>query len=156
MINIVNSTPFLRTSREFPEDLRIIADQLQKSYVDIANVVNARTIGLFPINNPAITGELYFTPSKQQTFRQVYTFTSTASINHNIRNVKPGQFINCFGSYTNGTNTFGLFFASSVAIAGQITFYVTSTQIVFLTGAGAPSITPNGKGFIVLSWLSDP
>jgi hypothetical protein len=69
---------------------------------------------------------------------------------HQIKNVTPGQFTKCSGSYTDGINSFGLFFASSVAIAGQTTFYISPTQIVFLVGAGAPVLT---SGLIILEWL---
>jgi len=150
--NVVNQTAFLRTSREYPEEVHQLSFELNKTYVDIAIAVNSRTIGIFPTNRPAITGEAFFlTTAKQQTFRQIYPFSSTASINHGIKNVRPGQFTKCTGSYTDGTNSFGLFFASSVAIPGQITFYVTSTQIVFSVGAGAPALT---SGLIILEWLS--
>jgi hypothetical protein len=44
-----------------------------------------------------------------------------------------------------------MFAASSVAIAGQITFNLTPTFINFSIGAGAPSFS---KGIIVLEWLS--
>lgn len=154
MTSIINQVPYLRTSREFPEELQQLTVQVNKSYVDIANAVNSRTIGLFPVNRPAITGESWFLikNQRQQTLRQTYTFTSTASINHGIQVTDTDQFTRCFGSYTNGTNSFGLFWGTSVAIAGQITFYITSTQIVFLVGAGAPALT---SGRIVLEWLSD-
>lgn len=153
--NIVNQVAFLRTSREFPEDLHQLTVEVNKSYLDTSQAVNARTIGIYSTSRPAITGNGYFLTSnqKQQTFRQVFTFTATTSINHDITNVTPGQFINCFGSYTDGTSSFGLIFGTSVAVAGLITFYVTSTQIVFGVGAGAPAIS---SGRIVLEWISAP
>lgn len=153
MTDIINRVPYLRTSREFPEDIQPLTVQLNKSYVDIANAVNDRTIGLFPVNRPAITGESWFLTQnqRQQTLRQVYTFTTTTSIDHGISVTDTNQFTHCYGSYTDGTNSFGLFWGTSVAIAGQITFYVTSTQIVFLVGAGSPALT---KGKITLEWLS--
>ncbi len=153
--NVVNQVPYLRTSRDFPKDIDELSIQLSKSYLDIANVVNQRIIGIFPTVRPAITGESYFITNnqRQQTLRQVYTFTNTIAINHNIKNVFPNQFTSCYGSYTDGINSYGLFFATSVAIAGQITFYITSTQIIFLIGAGAPAMT---SGRIVLTWLSSP
>ncbi len=153
--NVVNQMPYLRTTREFPEEIHQLTVELGKSYLDIANVVNNRTIGLYPINRPAITGESYFIRrnERQQTFRQVYVFTTTASINHGITIIDPAQFTSCFGSYTDGINSYGLIFATSVAIAGQITFYITATQIVFVLGAGAPALT---SGKIVLHWLSQP
>jgi hypothetical protein len=153
MTNPINSAPYLRTSREFPEDLQPLAVQLTKSYIEIANAVNNRTISLFPVNRPAITGESWFLRmnQRQQTLRQVYTFTTTAAIDHGISVTDTNQFTHCYGSYTDGTNSFGLFWTSSVAIAGQLTFYITSTQIVFLVGAGSPVLT---DGKIILEWLS--
>ena len=153
--NVVNAVAYLRTSREFPEDLHQLTVESNKAYIDTANAINVRIIGIFPVTRPAITGESWFLVNnqRQQTFRQVYTFTATTAINHGITNVVPGQFTRCFGSYTNGINTYGLIFATSVAIAGQITFYVTATQIVFVVGAGAPALT---SGRIVLEWLSQP
>ena len=152
----MNQVAFLRTSRNFPEDLTQLTVESNKSYVDIASAVNSRTIGLYPTTRSAITVNEYFLVSnaKQQTLRQAYTFTSTSSIAHTINNVSPGQFINCFGSYTNGTNTFGLIFGTSGGtIPNQISFYVTSTQIVFEVDGGAPTLT---SGIIVLEWLSRP
>jgi hypothetical protein len=154
--NVTNPVAFLRTSRNFPEDLQQLTVESNKSYVDIAAAVNDRIIGSFPTTRPAQTGEVYFIKSNQRqaTFRQVYTFTSTTSISHGIDNVVPGQFISCFGSYTDGTNTYGLIFGSNGGtIPNQISFYVTSTQIVFEVNGGAPALT---SGIIVLSWLANP
>jgi hypothetical protein len=150
-----NQIAYLRTSREFPEEIHQLSVEVNKSYIDIANAINVRTIGIFPTNRPAVTGESYYLVNnqKQQTLRQVYTFTTTSSIAHGITVTTPNQFTSCFGSYTDGTNSYGLIFATSVAIAGQITFYVTSSQIVFVVGAGAPALT---SGRIVLQWLSQP
>lgn len=154
--NVVNQTAYLRTAKEFPEDVHQLSFEVNRTYVDIANAVNNRTIGIYPTNRPAVTGNSFFlTTNRRQTFRQIYSVTAAdiaaGFINHNIRNVIPGQFIQCCGSYTDGTNTFGLFFASSVAIAGQTTFYVTSTQIILLVGGGAPVLT---SGIIILEWIT--
>jgi hypothetical protein len=153
--NVVNNAPYLRTTREFPPEVETLARQVNKSYLDIAEAVNFRTIGLYPTNRPAITGERYYiTANKpQQTLRQIYRFTATTAINHGIQVIDPSQFTSCFGSYTDGTNSYGLIFGTTVAVAGLITFYITSTQIVFVLGAGAPALT---TGTIVLHWLSQP
>lgn len=155
MNTIVNQAAFIKTSRLFPEEAHDLSLELNKAYIDIARTINDRTIGIFPITSQAITGEGWFVSNnaRQQTLRQVFTFTTTASINHNIKNVVANQFTRCFGSYTDGTNNYGLFWATSVAIPGQITFYVTATQIVFVVGAGAPALT---SGRIILEWLSQP
>lgn len=153
--NVVNQMPYIRSSRQFPQDPQALQVELDKSYIDIASAVNLRVIGIHATVRPSITGEQWFIANNrmQQTLRQVYSFTATTAINHNIPNVIPGQFLHCYGSYSDSTNTFGLIFGTSVAIAGQISFYVTSTQIIFVVGAGAPALT---SGVIVLHWVSRP
>lgn len=153
--NVINQIAFLRTSREFPEEIKQMSVEVNKSYVDIASAVNARTIGLYSTTRPTITGDSWYLSGnlKQQTLREIYTFTATTAINHGIPNLIPGQVIPCYGNYTDGTNSYGLIYGTSVAVAGLITFYVTATQIIFSVGAGAPSLT---SGIIVLQWLSSP
>lgn len=153
--NVVNQTPYLRTSRNFPVDAAQLTIEVNKSYVDIANAVNSRTIGIFPSGNPAVGGESWFINSsnRQQSLRQIYPFTALGNIPHNIKTAGISQFTKCSGSFTDGTNWYGAIFASNVAIAGQISFYITPTNIVILAGAGAPTIS---KGIIVLEWLSNP
>ncbi len=153
--NLVNQTPYLRTSRNFPNEMEQLVVEVNKSYIDTASAVNNRTISIFTTNRPAINGESWFllNNQRQQAFRQVYTFTTTANIPHGIKVIDPSQFVRCFGTYTDGTNSYGLIYGSNVAIAGQISFYITATNIVFLTGAGAPAVT---KGVVVLEWLNQP
>lgn len=160
--NVINQIPYLRTSREFPREISELCQQIDKSYVDIANAVNQRTIGLFPSNRPAITGESYFIykNERQQSLRQVYTFTNTATISTTIRYNSVRFFSKPSGSFTDGTNYYGLLYASNVAIAGQISFYLqpspalnpTTYNIVFLSGAGAPTLS---SGLIILEWLTN-
>lgn len=151
--NIVNQMPYLRTSREFPGEAEKLTLEVNKAYVDIAKVVNERTIGIFPTTRPAITGESWYLVNnqKQQTFRQVYPFTTTASITHEINLAEIYGFSRLFGQYTDGTNWYGLIPTSTVAIAGQLGFYVSPTQIVFTLGGGAPVPT---LGLVILEWLS--
>lgn len=155
--NVVNQVAYLRTSRDFPfDDAKQLAVEANKAYVDTANAINNRTISIFPTNRPAINGESWFLTGnlRQQAFRQVYTFTTTANIPHGITVIDPAQFIRCFGSYTDGTNSYGLIFGSNTAtIPGQISFYITSTNIVFEVDAGAPAVT---NGTVVLEWISQP
>jgi len=150
--NIVNQVAFLRTSRNFPQEIDELALELSKSYLDTAMAVNDRTIGIFPANKPAITGESWFpTNRKQQSFRRIFTFTTTANIAHNLTFNQLDYISLGRGQFTDGTNWYGLIFGSNVAIAGQISFYLDPTNIVFSVGAGAPALT---KGIIILEWLS--
>lgn len=157
--NVVNQVAFLRTTREFPEELHQLTVEVNKTYVDIANAVNNRIIGIFPVNRPAITGENWFITSnlRQQSLRQVYTFTTTADIPIGFKLPRISEFTRCWGVFTDGTSWYGIIFGSNVAIAGQLSFYITtgtptSDVIRFVVGVGAPVMT---KGKIVLEWISD-
>lgn len=156
-MNVINKSPFIQTSRKFPNDeLSELAFQINLAYVDIANAVNKRTISLYSSERPSITGESWFITnnSSQSSFRQVYPFTTLpASIPHNIDISSINRFSLLYGSFTDGANWYGVIAGSNVAVAGQISFYITTTNIVFLTGAGAPVPT---MGTVVLEWLSQP
>lgn len=151
----MNQVAYLRTSRDFPEEGKQFTIEVNKAYVDTANAVNNRTISLFPTTRPAINGESWFLTGnqRQQGFRQAYPFTTTTNIAHGIDFNQIERFVRMFGDFTDGTNWYGLIAASNVAIAGQISFYLTSTNIVFVVGGGAPALT---KGTITLEWLSQP
>jgi hypothetical protein len=153
--NVVNQVAYLRTSREFPPELEQLCVEVDKAYIDTSNAINNRTISIFPVNKPAINGESWFLTGnkKRQAFRKVFTFTTTANIPHGADVNDFTQFVRCFGTYTDGTNSYGLLYGTNVAVAGLISFYVTSTDIVFVLGAGAPALT---SGIIVLEWLSSP
>lgn len=151
--NVINSGAYLRTSRDFPDDIQKLQMELNKSYIDTANAVNVRTIGIFPTNRPAVNGETwFFGAQKQQGLRRIYQFSAVGNIVHGINFASVFQVsANSYGSFTDGTNWYGAIYASNVAIPGQVSFYVTSTNIVVLAGAGAPAIT---TGTIVLEWIS--
>ena len=43
--NVVNAVPYLRTTREYPQDdAHLLSVEMNKSYVDIDNALNSRTI----------------------------------------------------------------------------------------------------------------
>lgn len=151
--NVVNQVAFLRTSREFPSEIKQFTVEVNKAYVDTANAVNNRTISIFPTMRPAINGESWFITQnkRQQGFRQVYPVTSTSSVPHGLIFSNIDRFVRMFGTFTDGTNYYGLIAGSSVAVAGQILFYLDPTNIVFVVGAGAPALT---SGIVILEWLS--
>jgi hypothetical protein len=155
-VNVINQSSFLQKSRRFPSnDVSELAFQVNITYVEIANAVNSRVISLFPTSRPSLTGEKWFIVSNrdQQSFRQVYIFTNTTSIDHDIDINNIDRFTCTYGNYTDGTNWYGLVASTPVPIAGTISFYITPTQIVFVVGAGAPALS---RGNIVLQWLSRP
>ena len=163
--NIFNQVAFLRTTRDFPEEIHQLTVEVNKAYLDTANAVNNRIISIFPTNRPVVTGENWFLNSsiRQQGLRQVYRVPdgivsgSTIEIGFKISSIS--QFTpKCYGSFTDGTNWYGLIYASNVPIAGQVSFFIflntvstVSDQIMFEVGAGAPAIT---DGTIILEWIS--
>lgn len=147
--------PFLRAQRQFPYDQKNLILEINRTYTDIANAVNDRTIGIHPINGAILSGNYFsFKNQKQEVLRQVYQFTTTAPINHNIKNIAAGQFADCWGQWTDDTNSYGLIFGSKVAIPGQLSFYCTSSQIVFVAGGGAPILSTTLPSYVVIQWLS--
>ena len=152
----VLKTPYLREQWQFPhEDPKQLSRQVDQAYIDIASKVNRRSIGIYPKNFLAATGDRWFfagSSQAQQAFRQIYTFTAAGNIAHGltwaeVSSISP----NSYGSFTDGTNWYGAIYASNTAIAGEVSFYVTNTNIVVLSGAGAPAIT---SGTIVLEYIS--
>ena len=156
MSTTIQQSPYLRQQRNFPSDnIQALTVELDKAYIDTATTMNVRTIGTYAVNFPIVTGEQWFLtgqPNKQQTLRQIYPFTAAGNIPHGINFVTVSQVSGrTYGSFTDGTNWYGAIYASNVAIAGQVSFYVTPTNIVVLAGGGAPAIV---KGTIILEWLS--
>jgi len=156
MSSINNPGNFLRTSRNFPTDPQALSVELSKTYIDIASQVNDRISGIHGINTPIITSESWFingTDGRQFGLRQLYIFTAAGNIPHGI-NWNSVGFISpkSYGTFTDGSNWYGVIYGSNTAIAGQVSFYVTSTNIVVLSGSGAPSIR---SGIILLEWISN-
>jgi hypothetical protein len=157
MNNVINQVAYLRTTREFPEEMHELTVEVNKSYVDIANAVNNRTISIFPTNRPAINGESWFVRNnqRQQGLRQVYNIVAGASpilIPHGINFTRIFGFTRIYGTFTNGTNWYPLPYVNEVAANNQISIVVNSTNIVITSGAGTPPTI--SSGFVVLEWLS--
>lgn len=152
----IGQSPYLRQQRQFPsEDLGELAKQSDQAYIDVAQKVNARTIGLFAVNVASITGEKWFLqgqPNPQQTLRQLYVFSGAGSIPHHINTSGISGFTKIYGTFTDGTNWYPLPFVSETAANNQVSVHVTPTNIVIVSGGGSPpSIT---SGYVVLEWLS--
>lgn len=157
--NVVNNIPYLRTSRNFPEDLPQLTVEINKSYVDIANAVNNRTISIFPTRTPAITGENWFVfkNQRQGTFRQAYPFTATGGvvspIPHSITFEDISGFTRIYGTVTDTNGLwYPLPYVDVLSATNQISIVVNSTNIVITQGSGAPFVI--ASGYVVLEWLS--
>lgn len=147
-----NQVAYLRTSRPFPQDPQALSVEIDKAYVDIANAVNVRTIGLFATNRSSITGQLYFlNGTRQQSSRQIYTITGAGNYAHGISFSKIGGFVNIYGTYFDGTDWYPIGNVNTVAFANQVSVKVTPTNIV-ITAGGSVTIR---SGFIVLEWLNN-
>jgi len=157
MTNFVNNSPYLRTTREFPEDLHDLAFQSNKAYLEVANAVNQRTIGIFPVNKPSITGEQWYVKSnvKEQSLRQVYTFgsithaTSPFLIPYKISGFT--QFVRIWGTAITVIPDYRPIPYSSVTANANIELNITLTNIVITLGAASPELA---SGLIIIEWLS--
>lgn len=156
MNKIVNQTPYLRTSRTFPEDIKQLTVEINKSYIDTANAVNARTIGIFTVNRPAITGEIFFVDKnqKQQVLRQVYLFSDSNLIfNHNINFSNANFFKIVYGEFFDGTYWQNIPYIDVLSATNQINVKIDATNIIITKGAGAPPAIV--KGILVVEWIVD-
>jgi len=161
--HVVNQMAFLQTSRNFPEDISDLTEEINKAYIDIANAVNNRTISIFPTNRPAINGESWFVDRNrsQKGLRQVYPFTaatlaaSGGVIAHGINFDEVFAFTRIYGTFTDGTNWYPLPFVAIVGgVASQIGLAVDPTNIEINEGGGGSQPTVV-SGYVVLEWISD-
>jgi len=156
MTQPVQQSPYLRTQRSFPaENTQVLSVEVDRAYIDIAQKVNSRTVGTFPLNTPVVTGERWFLtgqPNSQQTLRQIYTFTAAGGIAHGITTTQIEGFTKIYGTFTDGTNWYPLPYVDVANANNQVNVYVSPTNIVITAGAGAPpAIT---SGIVVLEWLA--
>ncbi len=159
--NTINPSAYIRTTRQFPEELHQLTVEVDRTYVDIANAINVRTIGLFPTNRPAITGESWFTTSRrQESRRQIYLFSnsdftgSVATITHGINLTGIVYFTRIWGTFNDGTYWQDLPYVDIVSVTNQINIKVSTTQIIITKGAGAPPIINNGM--VIIEWMYQP
>lgn len=151
--NLPNQSPFLRQQRLFPREMQALTVEVDRSYTDIANATNARTIGIYTSNNYVQTGESwYLNGLRYQGFRQFYTFTAAGNITHNINVANIFAITAIYGTFTDGTNWYPLPYVNATAANNQVQVIVTPTQIQITAGGGSPpAIT---QGYVVLEWLS--
>jgi hypothetical protein len=151
--------PYLPSSRQFPAQNPVqLEPELVKSYIDIAQAVNVRTIGIFE-QLQIVTGERWFSSSptnallKRQTYRQVYTFANIApgagtTINHGITGIT--AFTRIYGTCVTSLPDYRPIPYASVAVNANIDLTVTPTQIIIANGAGSATLI---SGIIVLEYL---
>jgi hypothetical protein len=153
---IINPGPYLRTSRDLPEDPHQLSVELERTYIDIAGKVNDRTIGIFATNRPSVDGNKWYTAGQQpyQELRQVYLVTGTGNIAHGINTSNIAGFVRIYGTFTDGSIWYPLPYVNATAANNQVSVTVTSTNIVITAGGGSPPTI--SSGFVVLEWISQP
>lgn len=157
-MNLISDAPFIRTTREFPPDLHQLSLEVSRSYIDIANNINNRTIGQYPTVRIAVTGNTYFLDNNQrfQSMRQVFQFGAIAAgtflhIPYKFQGFT--QFVSITGTcLTDFPDYRPLPYASTFA-NGNIDLLVNPTLqvIVISLGATSPNIV---NGIVVLEWIS--
>lgn len=157
-VSVFNTgSPYLVTSRKFPQDKIELESTLTKAYTEIAQTINARTIGLYEVI-PVVTGNRYFNDgdpqNRRQSFRKVFNLGAvaagaTATITHGIKNL-----ITCVMIYgtceTNAPDFRPIPYTSVTNVNEQIQINVTATQITVMNGAGGANIL---NGIIILEYL---
>jgi len=147
--------PYIREQRNFPGNtIQELTTEIDRAYIDIAQKINVRTIGLFAVNTQVVTGEKWYLagqPKEQQTLRKLFAFTSAGSISHGIVLTQITGITKIYGTYTDGTNWYPLPFVNTTNVTDQVSVIVNSNNIVITAGSGAPAIS---RGYVILEWLS--
>lgn len=153
---------YLPNTRSFPGNITLLTDDLSKSYIEIAQAVNFRTIGIFD-KFQVVTGERWFNDadnlSKRQTYRQVYTIPASqlpilpaanATFAHNIQGLV--TFTRMYGTCITDTPDYRPIPYASVAANNNIDLRVAGANIIVANGTdpAAPIIE---SGIIVLEYL---
>ena len=156
-VPVANSTPYLRTTRAWPQDPARLQLELTRGWTELAQVLNVRTIGLYNLI-PTITGEQWFSTNPgqanpaqtRQSIRQVYQFSdSTLTFNHNIPTIF--QMTNFYGQFYDGTYWQRLPYVDVVDVTNQIGVKVSATQVIITKGGGSPPTV--SQGVFVIEWL---
>lgn len=155
----IQQQPYLRRQRNFPtKDLFELAQESDKTYIDIAQKVNERTIGTFSINTSIVTGEAWYvkgSSKKQQTLRRLYLITpnNEGIMGHGIEMNGFDGFTRIYGSFTDGIDWYPLPYVSVTSVTNQVGIKITDSQIQVTQGGGA-SQPVVASGWIILEWLS--
>ena len=149
-------SPYLPRQRNMPtENAQALGVELDKTYIEIAQRVNERVIGIYSTNTYTVTGETWYLTgqsNKQQSVRQVYQITSLTSFNHGINFVNVSTFTKITGIGFDGTNYYPLPYVDGATTTGSVGLKVSPTQVVISVGVTPPGFV---SGIIILEWLSN-
>lgn len=154
--NVPNQAPFLRTTRTFPQDSsQALSVEIDRSYIDIANAVNNRTISIYSTDKPMVNGESWFLDggnSRRQALRKVYSITSLVSFSHGINFSDVYFFSDIRGIGFDGTNYYPIPFVDGSTTTTNVGIYVNPTDVIVLLGATPPGFV---SGIIILEWITN-
>ena len=159
MTTNLQQNPYLREQRDFPpNDPKSLAVQIDRAYIDIAQAVNNRTIGIFALNAQLVTGKSWYlqgSSAEQQTLRQLYAINGSGSFPHGINLSNIAGFTRIYGTFTDNEDTtlsnwYPLPYVDITDITNQVLLQVTQTDIIVTAGSGATIVS----GWVVLEWLS--
>lgn len=157
MNDFINRGSFLRTSRNFPDDLQQLAVEMDRAYIDIARNVNNRTVGFFTTTRASVGGENWYIDQnkRQQNLRQVYLWSDTnLTIPHGINLFTLTNFVRIWGTFFDGTNWWPLPYVDLTNVTNQINVKVNATDIVITKGTDAPPACMNG--LVTIEWITVP
>jgi hypothetical protein len=157
-------SPFLVTSKKFSTDPVELEPILSKAWVDTANNVNIRTIGIFD-KVQIVSGNKYYSTdpanaqNKRQSYRQIYSFGAiaqgaTLTIAHGISGII--EVVNFYGncitdvSVTPNGKYKPLPYVTAIGgVTLQTAIYMNDTIITIVNGAGADNIV---SGTIIVEY----
>lgn len=146
------TVPLLRQQRAFPEEAQPLSVEINRAYDEIANCINARTIGVFAAGQELITGNSYFIAGQRyQSIRRIYSIAATGNTPHRLNTANIFNFVLINGTFKSGTDNYALPYVDVVSVDNQISLSLTSTDIVITPGAGSPPTFDSG--FVTLEWI---
>lgn len=153
----VIKTPYLVTSREFPQEPDLLQNTLIKSYTDTSLAVNARTIGIYD-KFEIVTGNKYFNPqdalNRRQSYRRLYTFENFTNasnpnvITHEIANIDYLTIL--YGTCVTSIPDFRPIPYASITLDANIEINATDTQIIINVGSASPNLV---SGLIIIEYV---
>ncbi len=150
-------SPFLPTSQVYPEDLSQLLITMTQVYIDQANAINIRQIGIFD-QTQSVTGQQFFNTSNVQqprlSFRKVFSIGAiaagaTSTTAHGLTGVTSYTHIYATAVTVIPDNR-PIPYNSATLVTDQVSLTVTATNIVIVNGATAPNIT---SAIVVLEFL---
>lgn len=153
---VANELPYIISSRSFPtKDVKDLSDEVDRMYVDVANKINDRSIGIYA-TSPTITGEAWYYSAgkqKQQSVRKIISITGAGSYAHNIDISQISGLTKLTGVFTDGSsNWYPLPYVDVTAVGNQVSLSLTSANVVVTAGGGSPPTISSGT--VIIEWTT--